>query len=254
MKLSESFYSIQGEGVTAGTPAYFVRVSGCNIICGGPNGCLLRSGRATWRCDSEPVWRQHTETTNDELLEKIVADGQREDVGILGCILNGTIHVVWTGGEPSMDSNRRDITGFLDFLRTKYPDNTCYHELETNGTIHCADRFYDRFDQINCSPKLANSGMKQSVRIVPDALRQIKAHRNAWFKFVITDEADIEEIETTYIEPFTIDRRCVVLMPGVDNLEDLPAATRFLYETCKKHGLRGVTRGHILAWDQTTGV
>ena len=32
-KINEIFYSIQGEGYRTGTPAVFVRFSGCNLKC-----------------------------------------------------------------------------------------------------------------------------------------------------------------------------------------------------------------------------
>ena len=37
LKVSEIFYSVQGEGITTGVPAVFVRLSGCNLMCGMPN-------------------------------------------------------------------------------------------------------------------------------------------------------------------------------------------------------------------------
>ncbi|MBR5689928.1 MAG: 7-carboxy-7-deazaguanine synthase QueE, partial [Prevotella sp.] len=33
VKVNEIFYSLQGEGANTGTPAVFVRFSGCNLTC-----------------------------------------------------------------------------------------------------------------------------------------------------------------------------------------------------------------------------
>lgn len=254
MKLSESFYSIQGEGVTTGVPSYFVRLEGCNLMCGGPGGCLMKQGKASWWCDTEIIWRQGKDTTNEEMIQKMQGGGSDIGVDVLKGILDGNIHIVWTGGEPTMERNRKDIANFIQFINRVYPSNKAFHELETNGTIYCPDGFYDLMDQINCSPKLANSGMTIKSRVVPEAIKQINEHRNGWFKIVISIEEDLKEIKETFLEPFYIEAKKVVLMPGVDNLNALHEVTKFMYEMCKKYGYRGVTRGHILAWNKTVGV
>jgi len=221
-------------------------------MCGGPDGSLMKLGKASWWCDTEYVWKKGVETSNEELVAKIVKEGQEQGTDVLGGLVDGSIHFIWTGGEPTMEHNREAITYFLRFWQHTYPHNQSFHELETNGTIECD--LYDHMDQINCSAKLANSGMTTKARIVPAALKQIADHPNHWWKFVINYEQDIQEIEETYLKPHNLKKNKVILMPGVDNLATLPAVTKFLYETCKKYGYRGVTRGHILAWDKTTGV
>ena len=58
LAVSEVFYSIQGEGPTTGYPAVFVRLGGCNLMCGGEGTQKdkeLHDG-ATWRCDTIEVW------------------------------------------------------------------------------------------------------------------------------------------------------------------------------------------------------
>ena len=52
--VSEYFYSLQGEGITMGIPAFFIRLTGCNLMCGGKGvekDGLMRDG-ATWICDT----------------------------------------------------------------------------------------------------------------------------------------------------------------------------------------------------------
>lgn len=249
LRISEKFMSIQGEGASVGVPAYFIRLQNCNLMCGGHEGALMKDGKASWWCDSERIWRTGVDVSNESLLQAF------NDVDVLNDILIGIIHLVWTGGEPTLPRSQRDIKEFIEYLDATYENNTAYHEIETNGTIVVDPDFYQKYiDQINCSPKLANSGMPESVRINPEAIEQIKKHSNGYFKFVISTEDDIKEIHDTYVKPFSIPRQKIIIMPGVDNRKDLPERTAFLFEMTKKYGYRGVTRQHILAWDKVTGV
>ena len=254
MLVAERFMSVQGEGTSVGCPAYFIRLQGCNLRCGGVGGSLMKEGKATWYCDTEDYWQHGVETSNEELVNIWKLEG------IYDNILNGRIHLVWTGGEPALKRNATDILNFINFIDLK--ENFIYNELETNGTIitdYNDDSFcfYDYFEQINCSPKLANSGIEKEKRIVPAALEQIVNcnHNNYWFKFVINSEKDVQEIERDFIEPFDlIDPLRVILMPDVDKQSEVREKTRRLFEICKKTGYRGITRQQILVWDKKPGV
>ena len=62
LAISEVFYSIQGEGKTVGIPSVFVRLGGCNLMCGGMGTQFdgeLHNG-AEFRCDTIEVWMKAT--------------------------------------------------------------------------------------------------------------------------------------------------------------------------------------------------
>jgi 7-carboxy-7-deazaguanine synthase len=247
LDIAEQFYSVQCEGSTTGVPAYFIRLKACNLMCGGTNGELVKSGDATWWCDSEAVWKQGMMKPFFRLPQ------DWEKLGIKDWVMNGRVHLIWTGGEPTIPRHQRSIVAFLDWLNEQ-ETNVVYNEIETNGTIPLTDDLSERLQQINCSPKLSNSGMSSARRIVPAAIDSIMKHPNYWFKFVISNEEDIQEIENDFITPYNIPATRIILMPGLDKQEDYHERTRFCLETAKKHGYIGMTRLHISAWDQTTGV
>lgn len=264
LSLSESFYSVQCEGHTTGYPAYFIRLKGCNLSCGlsisrtreilragqgnTPSGDFIgdlhASGQATWTCDTAPVWLFGKRTTHDDLTSKWKQEG------IHDWICDGRIHLIWTGGEPTIPKHQQDIVSFLDYLNKP----TVYSEIETNGTFFIKDDLFSRLQQINCSVKLANSGMTEAQRIVPAALKRIMEHPNYWFKFVISTEDDLREINRDFIQPFNIPWNRVLMMPGLDSRENFHERTRFVLEMAKKYGFIGLTRLHVSSWDKTTGV
>lgn len=258
LNISEDFYSVQCEGVTTGYPAYFIRLKSCNLMCGGPDGSLMKEGKATWWCDTEAIWRTGRKKEFSYLIDR----WRKEN--ILDWVLDGRVHLIWTGGEPTIPKHQKDIVSFLEELEHQY--NTfrggeetmfpmkVYNEIETNGTIYITDDLFDKLDQINCSVKLANSGMTKSRRIKADALNRIMEHENYWFKFVVSNDTDINEIEKDFIVPFNIPPEKVLMMPGLDSREHYHERTKFCLELAKKHGYIGMSRLHISAWDMTTGV
>jgi hypothetical protein len=109
-------------------------------------------------------------------------------------------------------------------------------------------------DQINCSPKLSNSGMTAKQRINPEAIQQIMSHSNYQFKFVISNEEDVQELFRDFVLPFGIPLTNVVCMPGLDSQTDFHERTQFVMEMAKKYRFRALTRLHIAAWNKTLNV
>ena len=267
--ISESFNSIQGEGKTTGVPSYFVRLANCNLTCGASvamvnqfkkgerndapaefKGDLHESGKATWTCDSIPVWAKGESQPFEYLIDQWKAAGVYDE------ILSGLVHVIWTGGEPAIPMHQKAIVAFSDWWSTEFEDGVMnpFYEIETNGTMVLSDELFDRLDQINCSPKLANSGMTEKQRINPAAIEKIMQHPNYQFKFVISTEEDVLEFLHDFVNRFDIPLQNVCCMPGLDSREDFHERTRFVAEMAIKHRFIGMTRLHVSAWDKVVGV
>lgn len=266
--ISSDFYSVQGEGISSGIPSYFVRLGVCNLSCGMSRkqlnqitkeqsledgeifvGDLQEQGLATWTCDSTSQWAWRGEDKDFQYL----IDRWKEQ-GIYDDIENGTIHIIWTGGEPTIKQHQETINNFTDYWASIKFVIAPYYEIETNGTVVIGDKLFNNLDQINCSPKLSNSGMTAKQRIVPEAIEKIMKHYNYQFKFVISTEEDVNEMFRDFIVPFNIPLRNVVCMPGLDSQADFHERTQFVLEMAKKYKFRGLTRLHISAWDKTLNV
>lgn len=248
--VAEHFYSIQGEGFSAGTPAYFIRLSKCNLMCGGKDGSLMKEGKASWWCDTEAVWRKGTD------IPPAVIINEWKQNKIFHPIVKGDIHIIWTGGEPLL---KNSISYMESFYRVFYEELeqvgsffSFYDEVETNGTIELPSSI--DFSQINCSPKLSNSGMSKKIRIVPEALLDINSHTNSWFKFVVDSEKDIEEIYTDFLKPEYITNDKIILMPAMIARDEFHKKTEWIFEMAKKYRLKAMSRLHVSAWDKTVGV
>jgi len=270
--ISSDFYSVQGEGISTGIPSYFVRLGLCNLTCGMSRafankltkeqsladgeifkGDLELEGKASWTCDSTSQWLWRGENKEFQYLID-----QWKEQGIYDDIKNGTIHIIWTGGEPTIKGHQEAITNFLSYWYSQETQDdskrhlvTPYHEIETNGTVVIDEPLFKCLDQINCSPKLSNSGMTEKQRINPEAIERIMEHDNYQFKFVISTEDDVKEIFRDFIEPFNIPLKNVVCMPGMDSRADFHERTQFVFEMAKKYKFRGMSRMHISAWDRT---
>ena len=268
LMISSDFYSVQGEGRSTGVPSYFIRLGLCNLTCGMSSrylkslinakeledgeifkGDLELEGKASWTCDSTSQWAWRGE---DKEFQYLI--DQWKEQGIYQDILDGTIHLIWTGGEPTMKDHQTAIVNFHKYWREKDFIGYTYSEIETNGTLVINDELFRILNQINCSPKLANSGMTEKQRIKPEAIKRIMEHKNYQFKFVISTEDDVLELFRDFVEPFNIPLKNVICMPGLDSQTDFHERTQFCLEMAKKYKFIGMTRLHISAWDKTLNV
>lgn len=129
--VNEIFYSLQGEGVRAGTPAIFVRFSGCNRQCRMLPGPLSIGG---FDCDTEH--EEHELMTANEILARCLALSDMDD------------WIVLTGGEPALQLDSK----LIETLKLSYR-----LAIETNGTI----KLPEGLDWITVSPKAPDEDIKQ---------------------------------------------------------------------------------------------
>jgi organic radical activating enzyme len=269
--ISSDFYTVQGEGISSGVPSYFVRFGICNLTCGMSRaftnmlakeqkledgeifeGDLHKEGKATWTCDSTSQWLWRGE---DKEFDYLINRWKEE--GVYEYIKDGSVHIIWTGGEPTIKGHQESIVNFTNYWLSRYLDRndiTPFYEIETNGTIVIEEPLFVMLDQINCSPKLNNSGMTEKQRIVPAAIKRIMEHKNYQFKFVISTEEDVQELFRDFVVPFNIPLKNVVCMPGLDDASNFEERTQFCLEMAKKYRFRGLTRLHIAAWNKTLNV
>ena len=114
--------------------------------------------------------------------------------------------------------------------------------------------FHDAVNQFNVSPKLSNSGMSESLRLNAEALKFFASSPKAWFKFVVAEPADLEEIEALCAGAFTSPRQRVLLMPEGRTAAELDRSSGWLAEICRDRGYRFCDRLHIRIWGDQRGV
>jgi 7-carboxy-7-deazaguanine synthase len=247
LSIAETFYSLQGEGRTVGVPAFFVRLAGCNLMCGGAGtekDGHLHDG-ATWRCDTIEVWLKGKAVPHAELLDDL-----ENRFGFLQRLSEGA-HLVFTGGEPLLQQDR--IVDFLFFLEKNHGLRPVV-EVETNATVMPLSELDARVHFWNTSPKLHNSGMPDIARRRPEVLRWFAANPRTMSKFVVSDIADWDEIRRDFLEPDLVDPKHLVLMPAVDRRSDIPVTYLAVAQLCIREGVRMGVRLHVEIWDRLTGV
>lgn len=237
MKIAETFGPvIQGEGFSAGVPAVFLRFAGCNLDCGAHGG--------TWACDSREVWKRSKDVTVAGWVEYLKESNQFLPV------VNRRMHVVLTGGEPLLHVDSiKEISNYFASLGLGMP----YFEIETNGSIY-SDRFLKIYiEQVNCSLKLENSGEPIVKRINPRAIQEIIDHPNSWFKFVVSNEFDWEEI-SQLIGNHNIPYNKIILMPAGATRKELYETGPIAWKMSCDHLVRYCDRYQVRVWDNRKSI
>jgi len=233
LSISEVFYSIQGEGPSMGKRSVFLRLAGCNLMCGGQgtqfDGQL--HNEAKWRCDTIEVWMKGKALAFHEILN--------EDH--MGHLCHGA-HLIITGGEPMLQQQ-----SIVDYLETF--DIPLYVEIETNGTIAPNDKLWMQVSQWNISPKLKSSG-NATAHTYKHVLHEYdNSPANCAFKFVITCEEDIEEIISLELTASK-----VWLMPAASEQGQLSHLSSLVAKLAMERGFNYSHRLQVAIWNQTTGV
>jgi 7-carboxy-7-deazaguanine synthase len=263
IKVSELFYSIQGEGRYMGVPSVFLRTYGCNFTCQGfgmPRGELsTEADKIAERavefteykslplvgtgCDSyaswHPAFKDLSPMIETEGLAKAVVDTLpfkewRDE------------HLVITGGEPLLGWQRA------------YPDllnQPCMKELkeitfETNGTMrltkefksYLADWTYgsdEREITFSVSAKLPCSGEPWDDAIKPEVVCDYENYGTAYLKFVIATEQDFTDAEQAVKEFRAAGFKGHVYLMPVGGVESVYALNnRAVADMAMKNGLR----------------
>jgi len=222
--VAETFASLQGEGVLAGTPSFFIRSSGCNLRC-------------AW-CDTPYTsWRPEGRRL-----------GVRELLG--RAAVAGCRHVVVTGGEPLLQRELRELTAAL-------MANGHHVTVETAGTL--APEF--ECDLLSVSPKTANSDPDGGWRArhqarradVAPLARLLGRHPEHQLKFVVRGEQDLPEI-VALVDRLGVGRERVLLMPEGRDAAEVAAHAGEVGRLCLREKFRYSPRLHLDLFGAGRGV
>lgn len=221
IKISEVFYSAQGEGRYVGVPSVFLRTFGCNFTCGGfgmPQGKFsierdwVASDIKKFRgfddlplvatgCDSYASWdprfkefspNQETGEIVDRMLALTPNGRWLQDNG-------NPVHLVITGGEPLLGWQRA-YPELLDHVRMVDLHHVTF---ETNGTQPLQPEFHQYLAAwrmrgeitFSVSPKLSVSGERWEDAIRPDVIFDYETVGETYLKFVVATPEDFEEVD-----------------------------------------------------------
>lgn len=259
-RLSEQFFSIQGEGTYAGQPSLWARVFGCNLKCPG------------FPCDTEYSWNpafkdgSNTYTAIeivDNWIEMLKTPSNPEGL-FRHPITKNDIHFVLTGGEPLLVKYQKMLMEILGVLNERNVNNTpIFITIETNGTQALTPEFIialeDQYERspyfeifFSISPKLHTvSGEVDAVDY--DNIIHILTDYPGQLKFVCSDSVECEEELDLVVSVLNAKRTNITvpfdfwIMPlGTTRDDQLQIAP--IVEKYQAKGYKIATRNHTYIW------
>lgn len=282
IKVSEIFYSAQGEGRFIGVPSVFFRTFGCNFKCAGfglPPGqkttepddigkqvhlykTFMDLPLAKTGCDSYASWHPDFKHLSpyysiDEAVDAMLALTPNhkwlQDNG-------NDVHLVITGGEPLLGWQQL----YPSLLANKRMEDLRNLTFETNGTQHLHSEFkYFLKDNyhimhnnltFSVSPKLSASGETWEDAIKPDVVREYSQVGFTYLKFVIDKMEDFKEVDAAV----SIYRQHgftgpVYVMPVGGTDEAYFSNTKHIADEALARGYRYSPRLHVDIWSNGWG-
>jgi 7-carboxy-7-deazaguanine synthase len=226
MKVSEVFYSLQGEGKLTGTPGVFIRLAGCPLHCKWCDTAYARTEAGA------------KELTVTEALTEVTKYNCR--------------HIVITGGEPM---HSPDLPEFV----VKLASPSRHITIETAGMVFTPNL---PVQLMSISPKLSSSAPADArmaeehnrLRLNVEVIRNLMACYEYQLKFVIDREDDLREIKELLAQLPRHAAERVLLMPQARTREELLQKSNMVAEMCKTTGFTFSQRLHVLLWNSRRGV
>lgn len=216
--------TIQGEGLTIGQPAVFLRLQGCTLDC-------------VW-CDTE--WRLGSRFVFEQIWELM----EKPRFNVIEKFAKGH-NLILTGGSPL--KQQHSLMDFIDAFDRRYNFRPTI-EIENECVLMPDEEFVQYVDVWTNSPKLSSSGMKRQVRYKPVVLQTMSeiTDRQVCYKFVVGCVEDWQEIQMDFIDPGYVKTCDIILMPLAATLAELEKNRPFVLDLALQHGVRYSTREQLV--------
>lgn len=237
LTVSELFgTTLQGEGLSQGMPAMFLRLGLCNLDC-------------KW-CDTPFTWDWSGK--NGFAYSKAIELRRMRVTEVYDRLREGNPPelMVVSGGEPMLQ--QRSLLQLCHMLIA------AQHriEIETNGTVLPSDGWEHpcAAHQVlfNVSPKLSCSGVAPENAIKRNVLRRM-VELGAVFKFVVQTSEDVQEA-AALVASAHVPSGDVYLMPEGRSANEILAALPQVFDACVEHGFNLTPRLQVLAFGNQRGV